>query len=559
MKLRDINQFLLVLSIAFGIPGAITVASAENSAAINLEQRGREALKTESYSEALRNFAEASTMTSDAEVRARLNFRQAVTLQQIAIKGETGDAQAQLKRAARLFQSFLLTHPDSAAAANNLAKTFEQLGNLIARESAAGEARRYYEIADQNYQKALAIKDSRQGVYLKNYAEFLEQTGDWEKAKEYYALLIAEHPLSPALRQTLASSYAEHGSKDFAEYLWHLLDAGYINQTTRFALDSLQKSMNRNDEGRIDLLTIVSVSLAMRSDDYMESLDFRAADPSKSLLNDKLLSQGVQEIVHLHKGIGLNRENYRWWIARGTGLGDPKVGVWPLDGFRALIRSLGSRSKQAGNPQMAEEYFRLAAEIERGSVDPMAVRAMVRMYAEADQFSKIDETLSQYRVRLFRGKSKAYGDSDVGRIFLYHQTLGELYALIGRWGDSSTVGSAIFQLEHAQDFSRELAGDSPEKLPAKYQFTPSMVESLASGYEKTGQPVAATRLRIDQAEFYKAANKPKAAVRVLAPVREADLSASYKTRFESLKASPELNLQLQKLNIEGAVIRDSQG
>ena len=121
------------------------------------------------------------------------------------------------------------------------------------------------------------------------------------------------------------------------------------------------------------------------------------------------------------------------------------------------------------------------------------------------------------------------------------------------------MGSAIFQLEHAQDFSRELAGDSPEKLPAKYQFTPSMVESLASGYEKTGQPVAATRLRIDQAEFYKAANKPKAAVRVLAPVREADLSASYKTRFESLKASPELNLQLQKLNIEGAVIRDSQG
>ena len=559
MKLRDINQFLLVLSIAFGIPGAITVASADNSAAINLEQRGREALKTESYSEALRNFAEASTMTIDAEVRARLNFRQAVTLQQMAIKGETGDAQAQLKRAARLFQSFLLTHPDSAAAANNLAKTFEQLGNLIARESAAGEARRYYEIADQNYQKALAIKDSRQGVYHKNYAEFLEQTGDWEKAKEYYALLIAEHPLSPALRQTLASSYAEHGSKDFAEYLWHLLDAGYINQTTRFALDSLQKSMNRNDEGRVDLLTIVSVSLAMRSDDYMESLDFRAADPSKSLLNDKLLSQGVQEIVHLHKGIGLNRENYRWWIARGTGLGDPKVGVWPLDGFRALIRSLGSRSKQAGNPQMAEEYFRLAAEIERGSVDPMAVRAMVRMYAEADQFSKIDETLSQYRVRLFRGKSKAYGDSDVGRIFLYHQTLGELYALIGRWGDSSTVGSAIFQLEHAQDFSRELAGDSPEKLPAKYQFTPSMVESLASGYEKTGQPVAATRLRIDQAEFYKAANKPKAAVRVLAPVREADLSASYKTRFESLKASPELNLQLQKLNIEGAVIRDSQG
>jgi tetratricopeptide (TPR) repeat protein len=532
---------------------------AENSAAIELEQRGRAALKTESYSEALRNFSEASKMTSDTEVQARLNFRQAVTLQQMAVKSDTGDAQMQLKHAARLFQSFLSTHPDSAAAANNLAKTFEQLGNLIARDSGAGEARRYYEIADQNYQKALAIKDSRQGVYLKNYAEFLEQTGDWEKAKEYYALLIAEHPLSPSLRQTLANSYAVHGSKDFAEYLWHLLDAGYINQTTRFALDSLQKSLNRNDEGRIDLLTIVCVSLAMRSDDYMENLDFRAADPAKSLLNDKLLSQGVQQIVHLHKGIDLNRENYRWWIARGTGLGDPKVGVWPLDGFRALIRSLGSRSKQAGNPQLAEEYFRLAAEIERGSVDPMAVRAMVRMYAEADQFSKIDETLGKYQVRLFKGKSKAYGDSDVARIFLYHQTLGELYALIGRWGDSNTVGSAIFQLEHAQEFSRELGGNSPEKLPEKYQFTPSMVESLASGYEKIGQPIEATKLRINQAEFYKRANDPKAAVRVLAPVKEADLSESYKSRYEILKASPDLNLQLQEMNIKSAVTRDSQG
>ena len=220
MNLRNINQFLLVLGVAFGMPGAITVAWAENSAVIDLEQRGREALKTESYSDALRNFSEASRMTSDAEVQARLNFRQAVTLQQMAIKSETADAQAQLKRAARLFQSFLSTHPDSAAAANNLAKTFEQLGNLVARDSEAGPrtARRYYEVAGQNYQKALAIKDSRQGVYLKNYAEFLERTGDWEKAKETYALLIAEHPLSPSLQQTLANSYAGHGSKDFAEY-----------------------------------------------------------------------------------------------------------------------------------------------------------------------------------------------------------------------------------------------------------------------------------------------------------------------------------------------------
>jgi hypothetical protein len=558
MKLRNISQLFLVLGIAFGMPGAITVAFAENSAAINLEQRGREALKTESYSEALRSFSEASTMTTDAEVKARLDFRQAVTLQQMAGKTGSSDAQAHLRRAARLFQSFLSTHPDSAAAANNLAKTFEQLGSLVAENSGQGKAARYFELADQNYQKALAIKDSRQGLYLKNYSEFLERTGNWEKAKEHYALLIADYPLSPSLRQSLASSYEKHGNKDFAEYLWHLLRAGYINQTTEFALSSLKKSLNEGDKGRIDLLTIVCVSLARRSDDYMEKLDFRAADPASSLMNDKLLSQGVREIVLLHKGINLNRQDYSWWIKRDSGFGDPKVGLWPMDGFRALIRSLGSRSKQASKPQLAEDYFRLAAEIERGNVDPMAVRAMVRMFAEADQITKIDETLSKYRVRLFKGKQKAYGDSDVARIFLYHQTLGELYALIGRWGDSDTVGSAIFQLEHAQDFSRELAGNSPEKLPEKYQFTPSMVESLATGYVKTGKPVEATKLRINQAEFYQRTDNNKAALRVLTPVKEADLSTTDKQRFEILRANPNLNLQLQELNIEGAVNRDSE-
>ena len=86
-----------------------------------------------------------------------------------------------------------------------------------------------------------------------------------------------------------------------------------------------------------------------------------------------------------------------------------------------------------------------------------------------------------------------------------------------------------------------------------------MVEVLASGYEKTGQPVEATKLRIDQAEFYQRANDTKAAIRILTPVRETDLSSIYKERYKNLQASPELMLPVQKLNIKGAVIKDKEG
>lgn len=559
MKLRNINGIFLAVGIVYGISGAITVGFAQDSTAIDLEKRGRKALESEAYPEALEYFSEASAITPDTKTKSRLDFRQAVTLQQMAVKTELGDPEEQLRRAASLFRSFLAENPDSASAANNLAKTYEQLGNLMVVGSHQSGAERYFKLADENYQKALATKDSRQGLYLKSYSDFLEQTGNWEKAKESYALLIANYPLSPALRQSLANSYTSHGTKDLAEYLWRLLDAGYINQTTDFALDSLRDSLNTNDQGRVDLLTIVCASLAERADDYMKSLDLNNTDQGTSLLNDKFLGQGVREIVYLYKGVKLDRVNFKWWRSHGRNPKDPPIGLWPMDAFRALIRSLGSRSKRADNPKLAEKYFRFAAEIEPRNIDPIAVRLMVRMYAEEDEITKIDQTLNDYKIRLYESKGQAYRTSDAGKIFLYHQTLGELYALIGRWGDSETVGSAIFQLEHARDFSKKLAGSSPETLPEKYYFTPPMVESLATGYEKAGNPVKATKLRIDQAEFYQRANDTNAAIRVLSPVRETDLSPTYKKRYESLRARPELMLPVQKLNVETDVIKDMEG
>jgi hypothetical protein len=558
MKLQNTNGIFLS-ALATCITVTFTVTTWAEPAVTNLQQRGKLALKKETLSAEIERFSEVAVIEQDPKARARLDFRQAVALQKLAADPEQANPQEHLKRAAGLYQGYLKTNPQSAAAANNLARVYEQLGFEIAKDSDPSRARRYYAMAAENYAKAVNAGDARQGLYLKNYAEFNTRIRNWKKARELYARLVADHPLSPALQQSLFNTFYKHNLETVGEFLWHLLDAGYIHQTTAFALQALQQSFGLESGARSDLLTILCASLAERTDDYAGFLDLELRKSSSPLIKDGFLGEGVREIVRLLKAQDFERDNYGWWRSHDFNIEDPPIGMWPMDGFRALARSLGSRSKRSGNLELAEAYFRLAADMEPWNIDPMAVRAMVQMYAEKNQFQKIDAALDQYQVQLFESKGSAYRASSAGKIFLYHQTLGELYALIERWGNSRKVDSAIFQLEHARDFSMRLAARSTEKLPEKYQFTPPMVEVLATGYVKTGQPVEATKLRIDQAEYYQQANDPKAAVRVLAPVREADLSSADKIRFESLKAIPDLNLQLQKLNVEGAVIKDSEG
>ena len=187
---------------------------------------------------------------------------------------------------------------------------------------------------------------------------------------------------------------------------------------------------------------------------------------------------------------------------------------------------------------MAEAYFRLAAELQGWDIDPSAVRALVQMYAERNEFNKIDTLLDEYQVGLFIGKGAAISSARDNKIFAYHQTLGELYALIGRWGSSSRVDSAIFQLEHAQEKSIEIENNSDGALPEKYQFTPQLVDMLATGYDRTGEASKGTKLRIEQAERYQKAGDSRATLRVLSPVKEAQVPESLKTRYETLIITP---------------------
>ena len=126
------------------------------------------------------------------------------------------------------------------------------------------------------------------------------------------------------------------------------------------------------------------------------------------------------------------------------------------------------------------------------------------------------------------------GLSHVEKIFQYHQTLGELYTLIERWGDSNKVDSAIFQLEHARSTSMMLADKPHGTSPQTYRFTPQMVDQLSKGYEKTGQVNKVFELRIDQAEIYKKAGDTKDATRVLSPIQKVEIPSTLPSQYRSL-------------------------
>lgn len=558
MTNRKMTEFFLTVTICCLTLCSISTGWAQGQVAVDLEKRGRAALEAGDLSSAAKIFSEGSSLAVDPKIKARLDFRQAVALQQMAGKPEAENPQENLRQAARLYQSYLAVNPESAAARNNLAKIYGQMGDDLLNGPNPERARRPFTMAAKNYQKAVSIADSRQGFYMKNYAELLEKMGEWKRAKKIYAQLIQHHPISPGLMQSMANSYSDHGLGEIAELTWNLLDAGYIRQAIEISLEAIRNSRDELDNSRVELLTVVCAGLAEGTDNYRRFFKSETGLQLQGLTADELLGEGVNEVVRLYQVQEFDRSQYRWWADRGSPRGEPDRGLWPVDGFRALIRSLGSRAKQTGDMGLAERYFRLAANLQEWETDPVAVRALVQMYAEQNAYGKIDGVLKDYQVRLFQGKGGAYRESRVEKIFQYHQTLGELYALIERWGSSSRTDSAIFQLEQAREKSIMLEESSSKALTEKYQFTPQMVDSLAIGYAKTGQVGRATELRIDQAERYQKSGNIKATRRVLAPVKAVEVPSSLQTRYQKLNVNPEIKAPVRSLDLQRATIKQKE-
>ena len=501
----------------------VAVTAQAQETADELTVRGRAALGAARYEEALELFTEASSQASDRETEDRLLFYRAVTCQRMAEGAEGDRRQDLLHRSARLYDAYLEARPDSGAATNNLAKVYAALGW---NDTAAGL-----------FEQALALEDDKQGLYLKNYAQLLDDAGEWEDATELWSRIVQGQPLSPALQKSMVERFGEAGIEELAGYLWELLEAGYARQAARSALDALSDGGGQARD-RIELLTIVSVALSRIPYEPAKFTELEVADRLTELGSDPDIGRGALGITMLHDVQELDPRRYGWWAEKTDDDDDPPRGVWPADGFRALVRSLGSRYKQSGEPRRAESYYRLAVDLRPYDVDPVAIRDLTQLYIQENQLPKVNLLAEEYEDRLFHGKGDAYRKSKLRKIFEYHRTLGVLYATIGRWGDSSQVDSAIFQLEHAQEKSREVEERTEGALPEKYRFSPDMVNMLATGYVATEQPVRSYQLRVDEAERFQKQGDEEAVRKVLEPIKTQELPVGLRSRIDGLAVSP---------------------
>ena len=501
----------------------VAVTAQAQETADELTVRGRAALGAARYEEALELFTEASSQASDRETEDRLLFYRAVTYQRMAEGAEGDRRQGLLHRSEKLYDAYLEAHPDSGAATNNLAKVYAALG--------------WNDPAAELFEQALALEDDKQGLYLKNYAQFLDDAGEWEEATELWSRIVQEQPLSPALQKSMVERFGEAGIEELAGYLWELLEAGYARQAARSALDALSDGGGQARD-RVELLTIVSVALSRIPYEPAEFTELEVADRLNELGSDPDIGRGALGITMLHDVQALDPRRYGWWAEKTDDNDDPPRGVWPADGFRALVRSLGSRYKQIGEPRRAESYYRLAVDLRPYDVDPVAIRDLTQLYIQENQLPKVNLLAEEYEDQLFHGKGDAYRKSKLRKIFEYHRTLGVLYATIGRWGDSSQVDSAIFQLEHAQEKSREVEERTEGALPEKYRFSPDMVNMLATGYVATEQPLRSYQLRVDEAERFKKQGDEEAVRKVLEPIKTQELPVGLRSRIDGLAVSP---------------------
>jgi len=537
------RHYVSLLMLLLGMGAANAQTSEE------LTQDGRDALGKGDYTKALEYFDVARAQQPDDALDSKLTFYAAVTQQQAATEAEPEQKTTMLKNAAELYEAYLDGRQDSAAW-NNLAKVYEELGSP--------------ELAAECYRKAIATGDAKAALYQRNYAELLDSTGEREEASAVYLAMVREQPLSTRQQSEIGERFAEIGLDPYVGFLWALADTGSTRYAADKAIQTLLSERDAQTRLRNELLTIVSVSLAREllrpgsawDESFRNNLkEFAWSGDGNRGAQQLLTLQDTASVIQTIVGRGYRTEadrtalqnarskldpaEYSWWQYEGRPDRDPPRGVWPSDGLRYLIRSHGDGLKQAARStaegslpantiyELAEEFYRLSANLQDWEVDPLAIRELVRLKIATDDLPGVRQVLDEYEFKLYEGKGDAIRNRQLAKTFEFHKTLGEIYTQLSVWGDSSSVQSAVFQLEHAHEKSLQIEERAGGKVPEAYQFTPEMVDMLDQAYQAEGQPEAGVQLRLNEARRYEAQGDETAVKKVLRPVESSSLPEEF--------------------------------
>ena len=423
-----------------------------------------------------------------------------------------------LKDAAQAYSAVLELVPDYESAINNLAAVYARLGE--------------YDVAEGLYRRLLSVPSEWRGYYTANFADMLSAAGQTVRADSVLRALVYAEPHNDAAVDRLVALNARAGAGVHLNVARTLLDADRPDRAAQLVVDVLTSSDAPADEA----FALLAESLARMAYEPAAFDSLPVVRRLSGLAPRPELGEPIGGMVALHSPRAFDAGQYEWWVARGDPRNDPEVGIWPLDAFRTLIRSIAQKHRSSGNAPTAAWYYELSLRL-AAEPDPDAFIGLVYAHVDAGRELDVADLVDRYVPDLFGGKASAYKRGDLAMIYRYHRGLGLVFSQQRIWGEPGNPFGALFQLERAvgallDHNDRATADPRLSPIPADL----SVFQQLRNVLDRAGDVGSAFDSIIRAIEQYSAFDRYEDAVRLLRLAETWPANDHYESRLRALRA-----------------------
>ncbi len=361
--------------------------------------------------------------------------------------------------------------------------------------------------SQNNYERSLKILDKlieadseNEGRYLSNKAEIFSETGDQLNAALFYGKAFFKDRNETECWNAFNEYNNIESLNEFYSginsFIEELKEQGEYDLARQGYLFALKKAVLAND-----LATAGEASVA-----WLDVLSHTPQRINSSVVNElpDTLQWRSESNVFLHK---LFTEPLNFLKTQKNRQFNPKERHL----IATVLSGLESEAVMKGDIryaiQLLEEGFAIApwfyeyhseALKDLFPVQTTIALELARLYTTYPEFDPDNSKFNDLIRELFNEKASHYRQKDIEAIIRSHTVLGLIYAERNVWRSDWRPGNAIYQLEHAIAYQKELE----KKDPSNYKPVPSIYQTLAKGYAITGQKEREASALINAAKGY---------------------------------------------------------
>ncbi len=475
-------------------------------------------LQAQQWEAAEQKLGLAATNRTEPAVSATAEFYLGLLWQNRAAQAPSPEERARLlAKAAVHYEAASSGLPESGPTLNNLARVRSNLGEI--------------EQANLTIDKALALKDGREGAYLLTKADILAaQQAPLQDQLQQLDKALRAAPENKALQNRFADTALDADPAALAKTARWLLRKGYVDVAERLILKGLPVEHDK----RSSLLLYLAETLSKKRYIPSSFSETRTAAVLGSIVDAEDVGSGAQELLSLHAKPSREASTYPWWTVTRPG----RRGY-----LFKLALALSTTQWQEQALKSAQRYAELAVDL-ADKANPDAILQLANIYASTGQRRRLQRLSTLYVRDLFQGKGDAYASRNDQQIYEYHLALGSIFGYLGQWENNRwQAASAIYQLENARLTAARINRRNNPQTRAKVIVPVAAGELLAKAYVETKQPDKSAVVRLDSAELYRKQGRPELAEAILT-VPEAQLKAVLRD------AAPVTNVRWQRATQE---------